>query len=171
MTITLCDAGRDGVPLLRAIFPDEAREDGVDFAMLWSAGHFDGPCSGVGMYRGREVWFVALHDMPLGEADGKQWEGRVFVIVEIAPEELAAERRVHDFFERWVGMHTTYRYEDGRRVRVGEQHAVTRWDDYCAETRGRWRDYGDRTVLGWWEAWRVEVEAPGDDEQEGSESR
>jgi hypothetical protein len=120
------------------------KEDGVELAMLWSTGHYDGPRTGVCMYRGRKHWFESI-------CDG--YGQRVaYLVVEVTEDDLRTEERRHDLFVALVGLHTDYRYEDGRRVRLGAQLPVTRLDEYHEQTSGPRRDFGEREVVAWWGA-------------------
>lgn len=149
---TLREVVRGGADAVKALGAPLS-EDGVEIAMLWSAGHYDGPRTGVCLFRGAKHWFEAITN-GLGERVA-------FLVVAVTQEDLRAEERRHDLFVRLVGLHTDYRYENGQRLRVGGpvRQADSQWKDYCEQTRDMRVDFGGHEVVGWWGSTLEEIEA------------
>jgi len=101
-------------------------DDGVDFRMLWHAGYWDGPLSGLCLYKGVHHYFQCVEDFL--KIPNPQWKGpedeeedefdytRAFVIKTLKEDVLAELFRRHAVWNDLVGCHTDYVYEekDGR---------------------------------------------------------
>lgn len=110
--------------------------------LLWHAGFWDGPISGLCAVEGRELWFDATEtaDQPLGR--------RRFRCFELDEQELAAEHARHAAFREHVGTHTDYD-ENGRRQVGATVLPRESWQAfYDAYPPAAARTYRDREPVG-----------------------
>ena len=138
--LTLADlTGPDG--LRRA-----PRIDRSEIRLLWHADYWDGPKSGMLLYRGEECWFEVVAE---ADEDEDGWYRR-FAVLRLTPEQRAEERQWHELFRRCVGRHTDYD-ESGRRA-LGALEPRERWAEFYDAYRERTPpDFSGSEVLGWFE--------------------
>ena len=116
-----------------------------DVRLLWHSDFWDGPRSGMLLYKGEECWFELFAE----NDDPREWYRR-FAILRLSFDQLAEEHRWHELFRRCVGTHTDYNHEEERTigaVRPREFHAEF-YDEYRKRTP---RDFSLCEVLGWFE--------------------
>jgi hypothetical protein len=114
--------------------------------LLWHAGYWDGPRSGMLEYAGEACWFEVVAE---SEEDGEGWSRR-FAVIRLTPEQHAEELRWHELFRRHVGEHTDYDAEGGRRL--GALRPREEWGLFYEAQRQRIpRDLSRNEVLGWFE--------------------
>jgi hypothetical protein len=85
--------------------------------LLWHHNFYDGPLSGICLYQNKEHWFQMVDEIPFKEDDDYRL-GRVFVIVELTPEDIKIESSNHNEFRKFVGTHADYD-ENNERVHGG----------------------------------------------------
>lgn len=132
---------------------EEHDNDGGAFRMLWHCNYWDGPLSGVVMYKDREHWFECVLEGVVGRTTGGEFlTARAFAIVEMTDEQIAEQRYRHESFEKHVGTHTSYTYENGKRSRqIGAVHPEKDWDKYQEEVKDRVpQDLSGNRIVAWW---------------------
>jgi len=114
--------------------------------MVWHAGFWDSPKSGMLTYRGEECWFEMVAE-DQEETDG--WYRR-FVVLRLSREQHADELRWHELFREKVGLHTDYD-EQGKRT-TGLLRPRELWKEFYDAHRHRPpRDFSANEILGWLE--------------------
>lgn len=115
-----------------------------EYMFLWIDGFWDGPMSGMLLYKGREHWFEMFREND-DDISLDKWYRR-YAIVVLTPEQLSKEHEVHRDFQRYVGTH----WEVGNpgNVRPTEEHHLfyDKHLEYC-----RTRRFGDNEVIAWFE--------------------
>src|SRR5262245_51968463 len=81
-----------------------AQIDRADLRFLWHSDFWDGPRSGMLVYRGEECWFEVIDE---SEGDDADWYRR-FAVLRLSKEQHAEEVRWHQLFREKVGTHTDY---------------------------------------------------------------
>lgn len=121
--------------------------DGVDVFFLWSCTHYDGPMSGICLYKGQKCAFKAV----VGSFEKR----RIFAIVALTDEQFAHEEWRQKIFAEMIGPHTYYRYEEGRRRRhpPNQPHVDIPREIVmkCYALRGKETDLSESNVLAWME--------------------
>lgn len=147
--VTLCEALKD-FDALRDL--EEIEEDGQEFKMLWHHSYYDGPLSGVAMFREREHWFQCVLEGEVARAmDGHFIGGRVFAIVELTDEQIKELYTRHEAFERHVGTHTTYKYEGRKADReLGAVNPQKDWDKFYDEYKDKHLDFSANRAIAWY---------------------
>jgi hypothetical protein len=138
--VTLADIAGTGS------LPGIPRIDRAEVRLLWHADFWDGPKSGMLVYRGERHWFEVVAER---EDDAEGWYRR-FAVIRLAPDQLAEELRWHELFREKVGVHTDYD-ERGRRP-VGSLQPRERWPEFYDAVRQRTpADFSGNEVVGWFE--------------------
>jgi hypothetical protein len=122
-----------------------------DVALLWHDDFWDGPLSGVLLWRGERFWFQMREEYePPGDAGAEPWPWyRRFLVIRLTPEQLREEEGWHELFTRCVGTHSDD--PDGRRE-TGAVHPKERWPEfYEAYNRRVPVDPTRNEVVGWFE--------------------
>jgi hypothetical protein len=117
------------------------RIDRSEVRLLWHSGYWDGPTSGLCLYRGRRCWFEMC-------AEGDEGDDfyRRFLLLELTKEQLDEEEHWHELFCRKVGTHCDH--DDAR----GEVLPRESWHEFYDEHRKRGKvDYSGNPALGWFE--------------------
>ena len=129
---------------------DYLRSPRIEFAevrLLWHADFWDGPKSGMLVYRGEERWFQVIAE---NEEDTAP-RYRRFVVLRLTPEQHAEECRWHELFQAKVGVHTDYDMQ-GRRPDVGFLWPREQWHEFYDPYQLRTPpDFSGNEVLGWFE--------------------
>jgi len=89
-----------------------------DIEPLWHCGYWDGPTSGVVLFRGTLCWFQWDEELKAGLVDPNREDqpDRVYEIFEMTDSETRDVVTQHMKFERYVGCHTCYGISaDGHR--------------------------------------------------------
>lgn len=124
-------------------------EEGVDVFLLWSTGHFDGPCSGICLYQGQRCAFRLV-----------VWPGqqpRICAIVEMTEEQFSYEENRQKIFADMLGPHTYFLpyTPEGKRQRHPPRTPYVRIPQEvvskCYEIRGKEADLSENKVLAWME--------------------
>jgi hypothetical protein len=138
--LTLADVtGPDGIQ--RA-----PRIDRAEVRLLWHADFWDGPHSGMLLYRAEECWFEVFAE---SEDDAAGWYRR-FAVLRLSLEQHAEELRWHELFRRCVGTHTDYGESEQRPA--GALQPRERWAEfYDAYNQRTPPDFSGNEVLGWFE--------------------
>jgi hypothetical protein len=122
------------------------RIDRAEVRLLWYCDFWDGPRSGMLVYRGEECWFEVVAE---NEGDLIGWYRR-FAVLRLSHEQHAEEVRWHELFRRCVGRHTDFN-ASGREtlgtMEPKERHAEF-YDAYSQRTPP---DFSSNEVLGWFE--------------------
>jgi hypothetical protein len=130
---------RDGYKLVPRI-------DRADVHLLWHSAFWDGPLSGMVLYRGELCWCQMVAE---SDPDSAEWY-RHFAVIRLSDEQRAEEQRWHDLFREKVGRHTDY--DENQQRPVGELRPREEWpsfyDAYCERTP---QDFSANEVLGWFE--------------------
>ncbi|MBI1915895.1 MAG: hypothetical protein HYS12_14340 [Planctomycetes bacterium] len=122
------------------------RIDSSEIRLLWHSGYWDGPRSGMLLYRAEECWFEVIAE---SEDDAEEWNRR-FVVLRLSAEQRAEELRWHELFREKVGLHTDYDAQGQRSV--GSLQPRERWNEFYDAYRQRSpRDFSDNEVLAWFE--------------------
>ena len=89
-----------------------------DVRLLWACGYWDGPQSGLCLFRGEKCWFEMVKES-YGKPDkhGERGRTRSFVVLQLSEEEITDEEYWHELFRQNVGTHTEY---DEHGNRTGE---------------------------------------------------
>jgi hypothetical protein len=120
--------------------------DRAEVQVLWHADYWDGPRSGMLLYRGEECWFEVVAE---SEDDAAGWHRR-FAILRLSPEQHAEELQWHELFREKVGGHTDYDAQGQRPV--GALKPRERWHEfYDAYQQRTPPDFSGNEVLGWFE--------------------
>jgi hypothetical protein len=117
---------------------------GDEVQLLWPSDYWDGPLSGLLVFRGERCWFQNVAENE-DFTDPAAWYRR-FVVLRLTSEQLEDELYWHDLFRKHVGTHTDYGAERGE-VLPREQHRHF----YDAYRLRKPPDYSDCEVLGWFE--------------------
>lgn len=146
----------------------EVHEDGKQVRMLHHCGYWDGPLSGLCMFKDREHWFDCVNwEHRITDSEGVEWFARLFVVVTMTDEQIAEEARRHALFVKHVGDHTDYTYAAERRTRpIGQLRDRSEHRLYY-DVAKTWPklDLDVGRVVGWWtsKGWKVQ---PEDDEED-----
>lgn len=81
--------------------------DGVRLA--WSLTHYDGPMSGIALYRG-SYYYAKCHQSPVSR------KTRYFWLYPLTPEEVSQEKASQEAFRKYVSYHCDYRKDGSRRT-------------------------------------------------------
>jgi hypothetical protein len=130
---------------------DLPRVGAGDYTLLWISGYWDGPKSGMLLYKGVEHWFEMFgHN---DDDDLPPRESRGFAIVVLTAEQQAKECAVHDDFRRYVGTHCD---AGGLRSLQPRENWHLFYDKHLQY--GRNRSFSDNEVVAWFEnlPWRQE---------------
>jgi hypothetical protein len=104
----------------------------LDARMLWSTGHYDGPCSGVAVYLGQYYLFELL-----GSPTSRHGK-RAYTLHPLTAEEFEQELARQQVFRELVGLHCDYD-ENGKRGEplpgAGTPEGNARWTLYCERMR------------------------------------
>lgn len=126
------------------VLRDSRRIPESEVRMLWHAGYWDGPLSGMCMVDGQHYWFQCAFE-------SYRDRHRKFWLLELPPDDLAAELERHELFRECVGRH--HDYVNNRRVcyytptgREKEYH-----DRYPSSREDNWRGNKWRGI--WWFRW------------------
>jgi hypothetical protein len=115
--------------------------------LLWHTDFWDGPRSGMLVYRGEECWFQVFAE---SEDDNSNWYRR-FLVLRLTSEQHAEECRWHDLFRTKVGIHTDYDEQQGRPAE-GFLWPRETWHEFYDASRERTPpDFSRNEVLGWFE--------------------
>jgi hypothetical protein len=141
VVLTVADiSGPDGYLRVPQIDPAELR-------LLWHADFWDGPRSGMLLYRGEECWFQVIAE---NEDEQANWYRR-FLLLRLTPEQHAEECYWHQLFRAKVGVHTDY-VEQEPRPPVGFLWPQEHWHEFYEPYRQRTPpDFSANEVLGWFE--------------------
>jgi len=124
--------------------PQIAREE-VRF--LWCVDFWDGPRSGLLVYRGEECWFQIVAE---SEDDNSNWYRR-FLVLRLTAEQHAEECRWHELFRTKVGVHTDYDQQE-QRPAIGNIGPREHWNEFYDLYQQRTPpDFSGNEVLGWFE--------------------
>jgi hypothetical protein len=116
-----------------------------EIRLLWHCDYWDGPISGMLVYRGEQCWFQVV-----AENETDDWFRR-FVVIRLTPEQLADELRWHELFRQKVGLHTDYD-EHGHRELDKSLHPREHWREFYDAYQHRTpHDFATNGVLGWFE--------------------
>jgi hypothetical protein len=139
--LTLADvSGPDG-------YLHTPRIDRSEVRFLWHADYWDGPKSGMLLYRGEECWFEVVAENEDVSMDA--WYRR-FIVLRLSPGQRAEEWRWHELFREKVGAHTDYE-ESGRRP-VESLRPREMWQEFYDAYRHRTpQEHSGNEVLGWFE--------------------
>lgn len=118
-----------------------------DVRLLYHVDFWDGPISGLLVYRGEECWFAMVAE---SDPDRSEECYRHFVILRLTAAQLAEEHSWHALFRQKVGTHTD---DDGQGRRLpGALQPRDRWREfYDAYRRRTPPDFAGNEVLGWFE--------------------
>jgi hypothetical protein len=119
-----------------------------ELQLLWHADYWDGPRSGLVLYRGERCWFEVVAENDDEDEPYVCW--RLFAVLRLTPDPLAEEERWHALFREKVGTHTDY---DASGVRhVGQLRPQKEgWDFYAAWAARTPMNPDDNEVLGWFD--------------------
>ena len=112
-----------------------------ELRFLWIHDYYDGPLSGMLVYRSRLRWFECCN-----VGDEEDAAHRRYFIHDLTDVEVAEEEKWHALFVEHVGDHWTA-HEDGRQgsVKPQSEHAKF-YDLYSKRTPP---NYSTRPILGW----------------------
>jgi hypothetical protein len=115
-----------------------------ELRMLWIDDYYDGPLSGMLLFKGRLCRYECC-DLADEHGNANVWR---YVIRELSDDQIADEERWHALFVEHVGDHWTI-HGDGHRgaVKPASEHAKF-YDEY--NKRGR-VDYSTRPIVAWFE--------------------
>jgi len=116
----------------------------ADVTLLWYSDFWDGPITGLLLWRGERVWFQMIDE----NAEHEAWYRR-FLLIRLSEQQLRDEVWWHELFRRHVGTHTDYDRAEGDpgTVRPREQWAAF-YDPYSKRAP---LDLSQNEVLGWFE--------------------
>lgn len=115
-----------------------------DLHMLWHSDYWDGPRSGLLLYRGQKLWFEVFDELDGGPIY------RRFLIVELSPEQLREEENWHELFRQKVGTHTDYDATQNRQL--GALRPREMWHEfYDAYHKRTPLDLSNDLVVAWFE--------------------
>ena len=122
-----------------------------DYTFLWISDYWDGPKSGMLLYKGREHWFETFREIDEEDSSVK-WHRR-FAVIPLTVEQLAREHEVHQDFQHYVGTHWDLsnpdkeRFHPDRPKPIAEHHLF--YDKHLQYCRSR--PYDDIEVIAWFE--------------------
>lgn len=98
-------------------YPPNLPEIKEGIRIMWHAGYYDGPLSGVAMYEGVPHYFDCRHQYISREMRGKVY--RTFWVYRLTDDEWKTIKYWHDEFGLHVGRHTDYEWNEteGRLMR------------------------------------------------------
>lgn len=133
---------------------EEYDDDGETVRKLWHQNYWDGPLSGVVMFKGREHWFECVLEGVVGKTiDGSLLDARAFAIVALTDEQIAELYARHRDFQENVGRHCDYSYSDeGKSSRqLGNLASKDKRDDFYARAKTlEPLDFSQNRVVAWW---------------------
>lgn len=122
--------------------------DRAEVRLLWHSDFWDGPRSGMLVFRGEECWFEVVAE---NDDDPTTTWYRRFGILRLTPEQHAEECKWHELFRTKVGVHTDYD-EQQNRPSVGFLWPEEQWHEFYGPYRNRVpHDFSCNEVLGWFE--------------------
>jgi len=107
--------------------------------ILWAGGWYDGPESGILLYKGKKFYFTMCE---LLEDDTK-----ILVLVDLSEEQLRREEHWHDLFVRKVGSHFTFCPTEAWPDLITEETVKEFYESW--ERNPEKPDYSSNAVLGW----------------------
>jgi hypothetical protein len=120
--------------------------DRDEIHLLWHSDFWDGPRSGMLLYRGDEFWFEVIAE----SADDVIGWYRRFAVIKLSMEQHAEEWRWHRLFQENVGAHTDY--DDAGQRPLGSLQPEEKWPRFYQEYRNRMpRDFSGNEVVGWFQ--------------------
>jgi hypothetical protein len=129
-----------------AIIETRERIPRQDVKLLWHCGFWDGPLSGMLLYRGEMCWFAMIVE---NEDDDESWYRR-FAVIGLTSDQVADEQYWHDLFRTYVGTHTDYGVDEQRMP--GAVLSQSNWNAFYDRYNERAKpDYSTRPILGWFE--------------------
>lgn len=124
---------------------DEVTIKRKDVKYLWHCGYYDGPLSGVCLYKGERCWFE--------HAKEYRNYSRTFKVVRLTPEQLKEEEYWHDLFEENVSTASSYDENEKRHLSVDHSHlrpSETHHEFYDEQKKNRKdRDFSKNEVIGY----------------------
>lgn len=118
----------------------------ADVRLLWHHDFWDGPVSGMVLYRGALCWCQMVAE---NDADAGDWYRR-FAVIRLSDEQQTEEQRWHELFREKVGRHTDYD-EEGQRL-IGGLEPRDQWPAFYDAYRERTPpDFSANEVMGWFE--------------------
>ena len=119
-----------------------------DVQLLWHADYWDGPRSGLLLFRGQRCWFEVFAENDDEDEPYVWW--RRFAILRLTPDQLAEEEPWHALFREKVGTHTDYDATGARQK--GELRPQKEWWEFYIACAGRTpQNFNSNEVLGWFE--------------------
>lgn len=147
--------------------------DEKDVKLLWHNAYYDGPLSGILLYRSKMHWFQIFEPLRTDEVrnrvdkEGVIWSDHFtrYLVVELSEEQVKEEVHWHELFQQKVGTHTDYD-NSGQRI-IGEVKPREMWNEFYEPYKlRRPSDLSNNIVIGWFETvWgSVKQDEEGDDE-------
>ena len=90
-----------------------------DIKLVYHSNYWDGPLSGVCLYKEKQYWFNCVHDYHDKTEDNESLDMRIYAIYDLTPIEWEHENYWHNLFVRYVGTHTSYDDNGCRKGKVG----------------------------------------------------
>jgi hypothetical protein len=121
--------------------------DKSEVKLLWHSDYWDGPTSGMLLYRGKKRWFQVCDE---SDDPGLRDYYRRFLIVELSDRQLEEEEYWQGLFREKVGTHTDHELQgESQKGRVNPKEM---WDGFYEPYQKRVKlDLSQNTVLGWYE--------------------
>lgn len=118
----------------------------ADVTILWHCDFWDGPITGLALWRSERVWFQMFRETVVSSSDVTY---RGFRLIRLSEQQLREEEWWHELFRQHVGTHTDYDRAEGDpgTVRPQSQHAKF----YDAAAKCAPLDLSQNEVLGWFE--------------------
>ena len=95
-----------------------------EIKLLWHEGFWDGPYSGMCMYKNEKYWFDIVKD--------RDFKSRVFKLIKPTKEQLEKMEYDHELFRKYVGTHTDY-----------DENEKRHFDGKKPQGEGGWQKYHD----------------------------
>jgi hypothetical protein len=118
----------------------------VDYQLLWHSGFWDGPTSGMLLYRGAKFWFEMLEQNP--EPALGVWYRR-FAVLQLSAQDMLKEEEVHEAFCRYVGTHCDYPDRESKSVIHPESEHHFFYDKYANHMQEV--TFEESEVVAWFE--------------------
>ena len=141
---------------LQDITPDNYRDlpqiPFADVKLLWHDNFWDGPLSGLLLWRNERLWFQMQEEYePPGGVEPVPWPWyRRFLVIRLTAGQLGEEEQWHELFRRCVGTHTDYRHDE--TTEPATVHPKEQWAEfYDAYNRRVPPNLSANEVVGWFE--------------------
>ena len=115
--------------------------------LRWHCSYYDGPIDGIAEYDGKLCWFLTF-DAKFDECH----QDTRYILYPLTSDEIKFELRRQSLFEKYVGTHTTYDFDNCRNMWKSLKPQEM-WYNFYNNKEPRLLDYTERRPIGWFRPW------------------